>query len=365
MNMKKAFSYLSYLLILLSTACSKGSKDDNNPGGGGGGNLSITSFSPEYVFWGDNVEINGTGFSTNKTDNYVWFQGDGSCGSAYNDSSGWRKGEVLSASATKLVVKTGWTIDGTIPCGHSYAAIRIIVNGKRAESPTHVRYMGFPVPAGFCYWYGGAYYAPGAIRVGDSAMLEFGGHSISNAVATGNISKIRLSVDGKLVPTKLRPGVSGCGSRAVTFELDAEEFGDPSKCEPKDSYWGGTGQKRNFKLYIDGQPQSEVSKEYWVFSLPKPVFGGATGPTSWSKSTGGTPEWTVTGRNMFYNKVRFSAVSPCTGFVEAETTCTNEFCEQFKFGIPLNLLTGGCSYNISLKDVCGGFKSVGTIVINP
>jgi hypothetical protein len=227
------------------------------------------------------------------------------------------------------------------------------------------KFMGFAVPAGFCYWYGGAYYAPGAVRVGDSAMLELGGHNVGNLINSGNISNLRLSVDGKPVPIKYRPGVSGCDSRAVTFALNANEFGDPSKCEPKDAYWGGTGKKRNFKLYILDQPQSEVSKEYWVFNLPKPVFSGATGPTSLSKAVGGTPEWTVTGRNMFYNRVRFTAQSPCTGFVDAETTCTNEFCEQFKFGIPLSLLSAGCSYNVSLMDVCGGFKAVGTIVINP
>jgi hypothetical protein len=362
--MKKVLSYLFVVFIFLASACSKGSKDDNN-GGGGGGNVTISSFSPETVFWGDEVTINGNGFSTNKSDNYVWFFGDGNCGSSYNDSTGWRKAEIVSASATKLIVKMPWTVDADIPCGHTNALIRVIVNGKRAESATQVKGMGFAVPAGFCYWYGGAYYAPGAIRVGDSAMLEFAGHGLSNLISSGNVSKLRLSVDGAPVPAKFRPGISGCDSRAVSFILDANEFGDPSKCEPKDAYWGGTGKKRSFKFYLEGHPDSEVSKEYWVFSLPKPTYGGASGPTTVSKAAGGNPQWTVTGKNMFYNKVRFTAMQPCTGFIEAETTCTNEFCDQFVFGIPLSLLTAACSYNVALVDVCGGFKTVGTITVNP
>jgi hypothetical protein len=359
--MKKALSYLSCLIMILTVACSKKSKDDNN-GGGGGGAVSISSTSPESVLWGDLLTINGTGFSNNKTDNYVWLFGDGSCGSPNNDSTGWRKAEVVSASATKLVVKMPWTTDANIPCGHSNAIVKVIVNGKYAESQP-VKGMGFAVPAGFCYWYGGAYYAPGAIRVGDSAMLEYGGHGVSNLISSGNISKLRLSVDGIPVPITPRPGVSGCDSRAVTFLLDLTKFGDP-KCEPKDSYWGGTGKKRNFTFYINEQEQSKVSKEYWVFSLPKPTYGGVTGPTTVSKLAGGNPEWTVTGNNMYYHKVRFTAMSPCTGTVEAETTC-NGFCDQFIFGIPLSLLTGGCSYNVSLLDICGGVKGIGTVVVNP
>lgn len=363
--MKKKLSGLSLVLILITSACSKGNKDDDNPpGGGGGGNVTVTSFSPESIVWGDLLTINGTGFSTNKADNFVWLLGDGSCGSSYQDSTGWRKAEVVTASETKLTVKMPFTIDNDLPCGHSNATIRVIVNGKMGASQSSVKGIGFAVPAGFCYWYGGAYYAPGAIRVGDSAMLEYGGHAVGGLTSTGTISKLRLSVDGNAVPIQYRPGVSGCDSRAVTFVLDANKFGE-TKCEPKDAYWGGTGKKRNFKFYIEDQPQSEVTKEYWVFSLPDAEFAGASGPTTVSKAAGGNPEWTVTGKNMFYDKVRFIAQQPCTGTVEALTTCTNSFCEQFVFGIPLSLLSAGCTYTIVLVDVCGGLKSVGSVKVNP
>lgn len=366
--MKKALSYPFVVFIIMATSCSKGSKDDNNGGGGGGGggNVSVTSASPAYVVWGDQVTIKGAGFSTNKTDNFVWFLGDANCDAPSNDSTGWKKAEVVSASATQLVVKAPWTtLSSDLPCGHTYAKVRVIVNGKMGESPETVKFVGWPVPAGFCYWYGGAYYAPGAIRVGDSAMIEYGGFGVGNLNASGNLTKVRLTVDGAPVPITHRPGVSGCDSRAFTFKLDENEFGDPGKCDPIDSYWGGMGKKRTFKFFIQDQPQSEYSKEYWVFSHPKPTYSGASGPTSVSKAAGGNPQWTVTGKNMFYNKVRFTALSGCTGTAEALTTCTNEFCDQFVFGIPLSLLTAGCSYSVSLVDVCGGFKLIGNIAVNP
>ena len=363
--MKKGLSYLMIFLFFLSIACSKGNNDDdNNPGGGGGGNVSITSLAPANVIWGGELTINGSGFSTTKTENFVWFKGDNSCGTSSNDSTDWKKAEIISASATKLVVKVPFTTEQNLPCGNSWANVRVTVKGSFAISPSAINCMGFPIPAGFCGWYGGGFYAQGAIRVGDSVLLEYAGHGVSNLESAGNISKLRLSVDGSPVPIVLRKGISGCSSRGITFLLDAKKFGE-AKCDPKDPTWGGSGKKRSFKFSLDQVPGSEVAKEYFVFSLPKATYGGATGPTTVSKSLGGTPEWKITGKDMFYNKVRFMAQAPCSGTVEAFTTCTNNFCDEFVFGIPLSLLNADCTYNIALVDDCGTLKQVGSVKVNP
>jgi hypothetical protein len=363
--MKKALSCIAFFLLLLSISCSKGSNDDDdNPGGGGGGgNVSISSLSPTNVIWGGELTINGSGFSTTKTENFVWFKGDNSCGTTANDSTDWKKAEVVSASATKLVVKVPFTTQNNLPCGNSWASVRVTVKGSFAMSPSAINCMGFPIPVGFCGWYGGGHYAQGAIRVGDSVLLEYAGLGVSNLESAGEISKLRLSVDGISVPVVLRKGISGC-SRGVTFYLDSKTFGE-AKCEPKVAFWGGSGKDRSFTFSLDKVPNSEATKKYFVFSLPKATYGGVTGPTTVSKALGGTPEWKVTGKDMFYNKVRFIAQGSCTGTVEAQTTCTNNFCNEFVFGIPLSLLNADCTYNVGLVDDCGVMKLVGSVKVNP
>src|SRR6185503_12454050 len=88
-----------------------GGNGGGNNGGGNAGNLSISGTSPEYPFWGDELTINGTGFSSTKSENYVWIDGSNPCSSnGSRDSAGWRKAEIISATSTQLKIKVPYDV---------------------------------------------------------------------------------------------------------------------------------------------------------------------------------------------------------------------------------------------------------------
>lgn len=366
--MRKPFFQVILTSLVLFTACSKDKKEDD-PGGGGGNNdpVTITGTSPEFVFWGDQLTITGTGFSTTKADNFVWLMSDASCETNSQDSTDWKKAEVLSATATQLTIKIPYTTGpGGFPCGPDLgASLRITVKGKpTAISPQLVKTMGFPVPISFCDNYGGGYYASAAARPGDSVLLTYAGLGLINLHNSGNQSKIRLMVGNKSIPVKIRPGVSGCGTWGLTFKLELLDFG-AAACSPLDPAWSLAGKKNIFKLSLEGVSQSAVTKEFFVANLPYATYTGFSGPAQVSKSAGGNPFWTVTGKNMHYHRVRFDALAPCTGTSGEVSTVCNSFCDQFSFDIPLSLLNAGCTYSVRLIDQCGSTKLIGSVKINP
>ena len=136
--MKKSFIITVMALIIL-VACKKntGSNTGGNPGGGnpGGAGPVITSTSPDYVFWGEPLTIIGTGFSTTKDNNHVWIDSDNSCSTSRLDSTDWKKAEVLSATATKLVIKAPTRMVDSLLCGPERGTVHVTVNGKTAISP--------------------------------------------------------------------------------------------------------------------------------------------------------------------------------------------------------------------------------------
>ena len=372
----KKIIYLSILVpVLLVAACKK---SGNTPGAGpgpdpvpnpGGNNdpVTITGSSPEYVFWGGELTITGTGFSTTKADNFVWLPGDDNCyGTNKKDSTDWKKAEILSATATKLVIKVPYsTNDNGNPCGNDLGArLRLTVKGKKTvESTFPIRTMGVPVPISFCDDYGGGYHASGAVRPGDSALLTLGGSGMINLLNSTNKNKIRLAVGGKSVPVTLKPGVSGCGTWGLTFILPNVEFAE-KQCTPINSTWGQAGEMKTFKLFID-ESQLEAKKDFFVTNLPKGVITDASGPLGVSKSAGGHPHWVVKGKNMSFRKARFTGTSPsCANSGEFDITCLG-YCEEFHVYVPLSLLSVGCSYNISVIDECGQSKHIGGVQINP
>lgn len=366
--MRNKLLSVTVLTLLLIASCGKPKDDDEGPGPGPGGNndpATITSISPEFIFWGEQLTINGTGFSTTKTDNFVWIISDDDCGTNPQDSTDWKKAEVVSATATKLIIKVPHTISTSgLPCGPDLSAgLRVTVKGKSTVVPTQgIKPMGFPYPVAFCDDYPG-YHGPLAIRPGDSVLLKYGGGGMIPLHNSGNQSKIRLMIGSTPVPVKLRPGVTGCSTYGIAFQLGLLEFAKPG-CTPLDPTWGLAGETMPMRLYIDGVTQATVTKNIFVANLPKGTISSTSGPLIVSKSAGGNPFWTVKGKSMHYRKVKFIAASPCTGSVEASTVC-NSFCDEFNFNIPLSLLTPGCSYGVFLIDACDQSKSIGGIKINP
>src|SRR5688500_18800509 len=109
--MKKLLFRPFMAAMLILAACSKPDNDkDDDPGGGGNTDpVTISGTNPEFVFWGEPLTINGSGFSTVKADNFVWFKGINDCGTSLQDSTDWNKAEVLTATPDKLVVSVPFT----------------------------------------------------------------------------------------------------------------------------------------------------------------------------------------------------------------------------------------------------------------
>jgi|GEM_PF-3543005 len=357
----KNILYLGCIAIVL-TACKKDSDDDTpGPGGGNADPVTITSTSPEYVFWGEELTINGTGFSSTPSENFVWFAGN-DCGTDPNDSTDWKRAEVVFASATRLVVKMPHTIYNGMVCGPDLTALlRVNVSGKPLViASTSIRPMGFPIPINFCDNYGGGYISPTMIRPDDSVYLSYSGFGLINLHTSGSQSRLRFSVGNTLIPFSFRPGLN-CSTWGITFKLPMD-YAEAS-CSPVHPQYGIAGKTYPFKLRLEGVEGSEVSKELFVANLPKATYGSASGPAEVSKSAGGNPHWVVVGKNMTYEKVVFNAIAPCTGNTGEISTACNSFCDQLNVYIPLSVLNAGCTYTITLKDKCGSTKLIGSVKI--
>ena|SRR5688572_16754520 len=98
----KSFTVACLVIATIIAACGKGNSGGNPPPPPPpGGAPTISSTSPDYVFWGKELTINGTGFSTTASENIVYVKGNKSC----DTDTTWQKAQVVSATATRLVVK--------------------------------------------------------------------------------------------------------------------------------------------------------------------------------------------------------------------------------------------------------------------
>ena len=362
MKFSSAPLMLAALLSLL-TACKK-SNDNNNSGGGGSGggggggstSFNITGTSPEYVFWGDEVTINGTGFSTDKSQ-YSLSYGSGSNSSC----PGGNDFQVISASATQLKVKLplGKYTSSHRKCGPAYDVIIVTMNGKK-DTTDLVKHIGWPNIGGVCTHFGqwaGDYLIPG-----DSTALNVSGATGIYAGVNNSNTNASLTVDGKNIPIGWRNYSICTFGLGGTITLDAEVFGE-LKCAG-DPDWNNGQRKLLFKLFNPGTERFDTAS-YFVHWLPRMTYGGAAGPATVSISAGGFPQWTINGRYMYYQKARFVPVN-CTGTPqEVAINHNGKFYNSGTFPIPLSVLSADCSYQIFLVTHCGTLRLIGDIKINP
>lgn len=358
--MKKKIYFAAITVLLFIGACKKDSNDDDNPGGGGNNDpVTITSTSPEYVVWGQEVSINGTGFSTAMADNYVWIASDNQCGTNPQDSTDWKKATVVSATATKLVIKLPYTThpsESTLPCGPDEGAqLHVIVKGKpRVTAPQYIKTIGIPFPTFFKNDYPG-YHGPTAMRQGDSTFLRYGGLSSINMNNSGYKDKIRLKINGNVVPvTRYFQGVA--------FKLPVQDFAI-AQCT-NDPVWGIGGEQKPFMIYFEGIEHATVTKNYFIGYFPNAQISNVSGPIVVSKSAGGNPFLKVSGSNMNFPKGKITPLNGCPGISQTFTlNGVNEFLSEFNVDIPLSLMNSGCSYAFRVIDPCGGERHIGNVSV--
>lgn len=355
---EKILQCLKFLLFAVVLACSSTDDDDPQPPGSSG-ELKITSVE-DWPMWGQTLIIHGTGFSPTAKENIVRFPGyyPGWCGVSYTTEEGGDM-EIVSASATELKVTIPMEEQNYGDCGPEYATIEVAVKGKTAKIE-NVKFVGPPQVNLFEYHWGW-WDMPTITKIGDSVLLG-GGLQGNYAEDSPYWNKLRLSVDGKPVPIRYRKISNSNFGWALI--LPTTEFGEVN-CDEGELGWNE--RLMTFKFFIEGTDISDERKLN-VQYLPEDVFvKKVEGPTSVSKSATLNPEWHVEGVDMYYDKVRFVPQSGCGGNISHEINVSPSvgFKNELFFGIPLVLLSEGCTYTVLLKNPCDDVRTIGAITINP
>jgi hypothetical protein len=349
---------LLFCTAITLLACEKKSDDTNGGGGGGGGSTAFTiaAFTPDYLYWGDVLTITGSGFSTNKNDYNIKF---------INDYPSCNLGafEVISATSgeVKIKIPVGISASNGKKCGPTSDRIIVTINGK-SDTTNGVRFFGWPRLQGVCTHFGG--WAGDYVIPGDSVAMNMAGASGLYASVNNNNTNAVLTVDGINMPIAWRDYSACTNSLGGVITLDKEVFGK-LKCST-DPDWGGGGRNLRFKISNPGTDRFDTVS-FFVNWLPTQAFFNHTGSPSVSMSAGGFPSWTIKGKNMSYQKARFTttfAGCPATA-QEVGISHSGTFYDEGVFPIPLSVLSVGCSYTVSLISHCGAVKILGGVQITP
>ena len=353
------------ILCFVFFACKK-TGDDSNSGGGnnppppppppppGSTTFSITSTSPEYPYWGEELTINGTGFSTNKADYSFKF---------FSDLSGCNIGafDVNSATATQLKIKLplGTMTNSTIKCGPSLDPLIVSANGK-SDTTDAIRFLGWPRIQSVCTHFGG--WSGNYVIPGDSTAINMTGATGLYASFNNHNTNAVLEVDGVPIPVAWRK-ITSCNSNlGGVITLEKEIFAK-LKCST-DADWGNGGRMLKFKISNPGTNRFDTAS-FFVDWLPTQGFFSFSGSPNISVAAGGFPSWSIKGKNMTYLKAKFT---PTNCNLTPQTVTINhdgDFYDQGTFPIPLSVLNVGCNYSVSIINHCGQERVLGSVKINP
>jgi hypothetical protein len=367
MNLNKKLLLLGISLTLL-IGCSNDDDDDpSNPANPTGGKVTITGASPQYTFWGDELTITGTGFSTVKDENVINFV------TSYPKTPGLKLTsdggdiEILSATATQIKIRVPYLtetgLDGVIhSMGEEFARIEVSVKNEK-DTSDQVKFIGLPRVGKFEYHYGW-FDLGGIARSGDSVVIDGGFYGMLSGAGelypkeAGIFNKLRLRVNGIETPMKYRRitnSVKGWG-----IYLSASQFAD-IKCDDGSNGYGD--RPMEFELYVL-DTDKRATRTLNVTNLPEYAVTSSNGPEEISKSAGGNPFWTVEGQDMYFTKARF--VSTCgSPTVEEEIATPGTINNDYQISIPLSLMVEQCGYTIHLITPCDEFELIGDVFIKP
>ncbi|MGZ5191138.1 MAG: IPT/TIG domain-containing protein [Flavisolibacter sp.] len=352
------------ILCFVVFACSKKSGDTNSGGGNNpppppppppnSAGFSITSTSPQHPYWGEELTIVGTGFSTNKNDYSFKFRNDViACNlNAF---------ELISASSTELKIKMpiGTNPSNGRKCGPFSDQVIVTANGK-SDTTNAINFLGWPRLQGVCTHFGG--WAGDYIIPGDSVAMNMAGATGIFASVNNNNTNAVLEVDGINIPIKWR-NYSACFSGlGGVITLEKEKFAK-LKCT-SDPDWGNGGRMLKFKISNPGTNRFD-SASYFVEWLPSQNFSSFSGSPNISMSAGGFPTWTIKGKNMTYLKARFTATNCSLTTQEVAINKNGDFYDEGTFPIPLSVMTIGCNYSVSIINHCGQVRVLGGVQIKP
>ena len=350
--MKRVKEIILFTLLagMLVVSCSDDS-GDQDPGPNPppppppGGNITITSIGAGDLFWGEEMTIDGTGFSTVKEENIIKFADveppthAGGCDLKYTSFQG--DIEIISASATQLKIKVPLrkTSSGHPICGPRKANLEITV-GDKVATFQNLEFAPLLTIGSFAYHYGW-FDVPSVTRIGDSVMIN-GGLLATPPNSSKYWDKVRLSINGVDIPIKFRSiGLESGWS----FFLPVKEYAEFNCSEDPDG-WGA--REMEFKFRIEGTDRS-VSKNLFVQYMPQQNASCEICPSPITNANG---EWTIKGMNMYFTEVRFSPISPCTGASQGMAITHEPWTDEIKFAIPTSLFDANCGYGVYLINEC-------------
>lgn len=355
---EKILKSLKFAALALLIACSGGSDDDDPNPPGPSGEVTISSID-EWPMWGQTLVIHGTGFSPTASENIVRLPAyyPGWCSVNYTTEDGGDM-QIISATATEIKVSIPMEEQNFGDCGPEYATVEVEVKGKTAKVD-NVKFVGPPQVNRFEYHWGW-WDLPTITKIGDSVLLG-GGLQGNYAKQSPYWDKLRLSIEGIPVPIKYRKVSHSTSGWA--FLLPTAQFGEVN-CGEGENGWNDRAM--TFKFHLEGTDISD-ERDLYVQYLPDDVFiNEVEGPKTVSKSTTLNPEWHVEGVDMYYDRVRFIPQEGCgNGTVTASVSPSVGFKNELFFGIPLSLLSAGCTYSVGLLDPCDDGEVIGSITINP
>jgi hypothetical protein len=354
------------LMITAMAACSSvtdsNEEDDDTPPVTA--KLEITETSPEFVFWGDNMTITGTGFSTKAEDNYVWLRDAryraGRCNTE-NDSTGWQRAAVLNATSTSLTIKipyvTASQTDNGKPCGVYDPRISVSVAGKTALS-SKVKLLGIPVIDRVCYANSGWQFSGLVPGKELNNMISITGLGIYGN-SSGMSDKMNMSIGSHSIDIeRVVPSLQTCADGynfVVPIELASGE------CTPDPIRPGFFAKNEIFIAGVGSKVSPPFS--YPIRSFPDRSVSTFT-ERQFSMSAAGNPEVVLTGKNMqSFTTAFFSPVgTSCTATTIAPVTRGDDLV----VGIPLSSMSVGCVYSLILRDHCGSSTGqIGSVRITP
>jgi hypothetical protein len=333
--------------VMMMISCSDDPNDpDQNPNpnpNNPSGQVTITGVSNDE-FWGEELVINGTGFSAVKEENIVKFTGVSPtptfCNLNYTSVAG--DIEIVSASETQLKIKIPVRRDilGDPSCGPESANVEVTVKEKTAKFEG-LKFYGLPYVVNFNYHYNW-FAVPDVTRIGDSVMLNAG--MLGTSPQTSKYwDALTLNVNGTYMPHKFRNigGVSG-----LAFYLPVADYAEMN-CEQEPDGWGA--RKMSFRVYIQGTTQ-EATKELYVQYLPAMSASCDLCPATFSKFES-NPMWKISGQNMNFTEVRFVPKN-CGGPSQGMALNMTPWSDKLDFVVPISMLADGCTYTVLLSNAC-------------
>jgi len=281
--MKKVSSLMLLFICWTAFNCSSSDPNPNANPNPGGGDLTITSITPEFIYADEEITINGTGFSTDPTKNYV------EMGNPSGTFYGFQVSDptdpdptlpyftVVSATATKLVVKTKnavaqKTLNNQFYEDHPYR-VRVTVNGKSAmgaiQHAKRLLSFGLSYSNAVNQVIGCNYY----IQAGDSVHMT----------GVGFYGACSVVIDGKpITPVQVK------SSKELRFLIPRLHFGElDDDCfapKVKVKVTNGDGKFMEQDIYISQSPPMKVYSA--AFSKSEYVAGE-------------TPTLTITGYCLY------------------------------------------------------------------